>query len=62
MSVAAGALSTQCLGQSGQPGSPFYADQFADWVAGRYHTLLFDEGAVEAEQSARLRIEPRHHL
>ncbi|HEY8743122.1 MAG TPA: penicillin acylase family protein, partial [Chloroflexota bacterium] len=62
MSVAAGALSTQCLGQSGQPGSPFYADQFADWVEGRYHTLLFDLGAVEAEQSARLRIEPRHPL
>ncbi|HEY8742686.1 MAG TPA: penicillin acylase family protein, partial [Chloroflexota bacterium] len=62
LSVAAGALATQCLGQSGQPGSPFYADQFTDWLEGRYHTLLFDQGTVAAEQTARLRIEPYHPL
>ena len=25
--------------QSGQPGSPYYSDQFADWAAGRYHEI-----------------------
>ena len=25
--------------QSGQPGSPHYSDQFADWAAGRYHEI-----------------------
>ena len=25
--------------QSGQPGSPHYADQFDDWLSGRYHEI-----------------------
>lgn len=29
--------------QSGQPGSPHYADQFEEWLAARYHEIPLDE-------------------
>lgn len=52
--------STQNVGQSGQPGSPHYGDQFADWVAGDLGALHLERSAVEAEPSASIRIEPDH--
>ena len=53
-----GIRAAQNIGQSGQPGSPHYADQFLDWIDGTYHTVAFDREAVEAERSARVRVEP----
>ncbi|MGH2461802.1 MAG: penicillin acylase family protein [Chloroflexota bacterium] len=49
---------TQNIGQSGQPGSPHYADQFDDWLSGGYHVVSFDRVVVEEEQTASVRIEP----
>jgi penicillin amidase len=53
-----GILACQNLGQSGQPGSPHYGDQFGNWIDGRYHAVSFDRARVEAEQTAFARIEP----
>ena len=53
-----GILACQNLGQSGQPGSPHFGDQFQHWIDGRYHRVLFDRARVEAEQTAFARIEP----
>jgi penicillin G amidase len=56
LSAPAGILATQCLGQSGQPGSPHYADQFSDWVAGDYHLLRFDRPDSDEAQGQHLRL------
>jgi penicillin amidase len=32
-------LAVQNIGNSGKPDDPHYADQFADWLAGAYHTV-----------------------
>ncbi|HEX5503321.1 MAG TPA: penicillin acylase family protein, partial [Thermomicrobiales bacterium] len=53
-----GIRAAQNIGQSGQPGSPHYRDQFDDWVRGDYHTVAFDRAAVEAERTATVRVEP----
>ncbi|HVC31949.1 MAG TPA: penicillin acylase family protein [Chloroflexota bacterium] len=58
LSDPSGLWATQNIGQSGQPGSPHYANQFADWVRGEYHQLRFDRRAVEAEQTASVKLEP----
>jgi penicillin amidase len=50
--------STLNLGQSGQPGSPHYRDQFADWVRGDYHALALDRATIAAEQTAFVLVEP----
>ena len=52
------AVATNTLGQSGQPGSPHFADQLEDWVVGRYHPLVMERDAVEREPTTRVRIEP----
>ncbi|MBP6641420.1 MAG: penicillin acylase family protein, partial [Bacteroidia bacterium] len=36
-------------GQSGNPGSPYYARSMNDWAAGRYHKLLFLKTADQTE-------------
>ena len=53
-----GILANQNLGQSGQPGSPHYGDQFLNWIEGRYHTVRLDRTRVEAEQTGFTCIEP----
>ena len=53
-----GVLATQNIGQSGQPGSPHYADQYLDWVHGRYHIVSLDRRAVEAERTGLVHLEP----
>ncbi len=51
-------VGTHTGGQSGNPASPHYADQFALWSAGRYHPLPFTRDAVEAATESRLRLKP----
>ncbi|MBA2519663.1 MAG: penicillin acylase family protein, partial [Chloroflexia bacterium] len=53
-----GVLANQSQGQSGQPGSPHYGDQFPHWVAGDYHRVAFDRAAMEGERTVVVVIEP----
>jgi penicillin amidase len=53
-----GALGTHTTGNSGHPGSPHYADQAADWLAGRYHPMLLDPSAIEAHAEGTLTLAP----
>jgi penicillin amidase len=48
-------------GQSGQPTSPHYSDQIADWFKGGYHPMLYDRRDVEREQKAVLKLAPGGH-
>lgn len=41
-------------GQSGNPMSPFYADQIELYIAGKYRTVLMEKGEIEGEESGRL--------
>lgn len=45
------------VGQSGHPGSPHYADQLADWQAGRYHAMLWHREAVTAAAAGILSLQ-----
>lgn len=45
-------------GQSGNPFSPHYGDQIADWLAMRDHALPFSTGAVDAAAVHRLTLTP----
>jgi penicillin amidase len=47
-----GARSVLTTGQSGQPGSPHYADQLDDWLDGRLTTIPFTDDAVQARAKA----------
>jgi penicillin amidase len=51
-------LANQSQGQSGQPGSPHYGDQFPSFIAGEYHTVWLDRERVDAERTATVVIEP----
>lgn len=51
-------VATNVPGQSGQPGSPHYADLLPLWSEGRYFPLLFSQAKVEAAARQRLRLEP----
>jgi penicillin amidase len=42
-------LAVQNIGNSGQPGSPHYADQFSQWLAGEYHTVALRRSDVERD-------------
>jgi penicillin amidase len=45
-------------GQSGQPGSPHYADRIAAWFQGDYHPMLYHRQDVASQAEATLRILP----
>jgi penicillin amidase len=51
-------LAVQNIGNSGQPGSPHYADQFPPWLRGDYHTVHLNRAGVEADLASRLLLEP----
>jgi penicillin amidase len=51
-------LAVQNIGNSGQPGSPHYADQFAAWLAGEYHVVALRRSDVEADLEDVTIIEP----
>lgn len=48
----------QNIGNSGQPGSPHYADQFAPWLAGDYHVVHLRREDVERDLEGTTIIEP----
>jgi len=52
-------LAVQNIGNSGQPGSPHYADQFAAWLAGEYHVVALQRRDVERDLEGTTTIEPR---
>ena len=51
--------SLDAAGPSGQPGSPHYADQYADWLAGRYREVPLERDAVRATISHTLTLQPK---
>ncbi len=51
-------LATQNIGNSGQPGSPHYADQFSAWVSGAYHEVHLTRGGVERELEGKTVLNP----
>ncbi len=51
-------LATQTPGQSGQPGSPHYADLLPLWERGEYFPLAFSRAKVEEVASHRLLLVP----
>jgi penicillin amidase len=46
------------LGESGNPLSPYFRDQWSDWYNGFTFTLPFTSGAVAAQTTHTLRLEP----
>ena len=50
---------TSVPGQSGQPGSPHYADLLPLWAEGRYFPLVYSRRAVEAATAHVLMLMPR---
>jgi penicillin amidase len=52
-------LGVNTLGQSGNPASPHYRDQFPMWLEGTLHPLPFTRGAVDAAAATTLRLVPR---
>jgi penicillin amidase len=53
------AVATSAPGQSGQPGSPHYADLLPLWERGEYFPLAFSRDKVEQVTRHRLRLTPR---
>ncbi len=51
-------LSVLNTGQSGQPGSPHYADQIEPWREGEYHPMLWSRAQVEEYLENRLLLKP----
>ena len=51
-------VGTLTVGQSGNPASPHWNDQFPLWSTGRYHPLPFTRPAVENESESRLALLP----
>ena len=46
-------------GQSGQPGSPYYANLLQEWADNRYFNLAFSRAAVDRVASHKLTLRPR---
>jgi penicillin amidase len=53
------ALATSAPGQSGQPGSPHYADLAPLWAKGEYFALAFSRKKVDELTSHRLTLKPK---
>jgi penicillin amidase len=53
------AVATSTPGQSGQPGSPHYADLLPLWAEGKYFPLAFSRARVEEVTRQRLVLKPR---
>jgi len=51
-------LATSAPGQSGQAGSPHYADLLPLWAKGEYFPLAFSRARVEQVTSHRLQLKP----
>jgi penicillin amidase len=51
-------LATSTPGQSGQPGSPHYADLLPLWAEGKYFPLLFSRAKVEQSTRHRMVLKP----
>ena len=49
---------TNAPGQSGDPRSPFYDNLLEGWATDSSFPLLYSRGAVEANQSMRINLEP----
>ena len=47
------------LGQSGDPVSPWYMDQFQDWLHGRTYPMPFSPAATQAATMHTLTLTPR---
>jgi penicillin amidase len=47
------------LGQSGNPASPWYMDQFQDWLHGRTYSLPFTPAATQPAVAHTLTLNPR---
>ena len=46
------------LGQAGNPASPWYADQFQDWLHGRTYPMPFSDAATQAATTHTLILNP----
>jgi penicillin amidase len=46
------------LGESGQPFSPYYRDQFPAWYSGQSFPMLFSDKAVDKGTVHKLVLEP----
>lgn len=51
-------LAVQNAGNSGQPGSPHYADQFEPWISGEYHTVHLTRTGVESDLESTTTLRP----
>jgi penicillin G amidase len=52
-------VATNVPGQSGQPGSPHYADLLPLWAEGKYFPLLYSRKKIEAAATERLVLAPK---
>jgi penicillin amidase len=51
-------LAVQNIGNSGQPGSPHYSDQFDAWRSGKYHVVSLRRVDVEKEVEGTTVLQP----
>ncbi len=51
-------LATSAPGQSGQPGSPHYADLLPLWAEGKYFPLVYSRAKVQEHTRHRLVLNP----
>jgi penicillin amidase len=51
-------LAVQNVGNSGQPESPHYADQFEAWLAGSYHVVSLQRTDVQRDAESTMILQP----